>query len=71
MTSVANPNPIPPGPLDFSARDPSFDNDVDELPFMGMWCTPVDTVYAAEATITSYVPDGLVLERPLRSVIER
>ncbi|KAI2499351.1 hypothetical protein MHU86_15133 [Fragilaria crotonensis] len=52
LTSVSNPNPIPPGPPDVTVRpvDLSDDaHDMDQLEFTGMWCASVDdtTISAA------------------------
>ena len=70
LTSVANPNPIPPGPPDVSIRDPALDHDFDEIEFTGMWCTPVEADFHADATVTCYVPEDIFLPS-LPSVIER
>jgi hypothetical protein len=63
MTSVANPNPIPPGPPDVSPQNPELDHDLDELQFTGMWCTTVDALFSADASATCYIPDDHILAR--------
>ena len=38
LTSVANPNPIPPGPPDVTVRFATDEaQDIDEIEFTGMW----------------------------------
>jgi hypothetical protein len=61
LTSVANPNPISPGPPVVSIRDPSLDHDFDEVEFTGMWCTPVEAAFPADATVTCCVPEDIFL----------
>ncbi len=61
LTSVANPNPIPPGPPDVSIRDPELDHNFNEIEFTGMWCTSVEADFTADATVTCYVPEDIIL----------
>ena len=43
LTSVANPNLIPPGPPDVTVRFATDEaHDIDEIEFTGMWCAMVD-----------------------------
>ena len=42
LTSVANPNPIPPGPPDVTVRLEDDAHDFDQIEFTGMWCAMVD-----------------------------
>jgi hypothetical protein len=56
LTSVANPNPIPPGPPDVTFREPSDAHELDEIEFTGMWCAPVSAPYSASATVVSVPP---------------
>ena len=43
LTSVANPNPIPPGPPDVTVRFATEEaHDIDEIEFTSMWCAIVD-----------------------------
>jgi hypothetical protein len=56
LTSVANPNPIPPGPPDvtvFQAQVADEAHDLDEIEFTGMWCAPVDDATSADALLYS------------------
>ena len=53
LSSVTNPNPIPPGPPDITSREPTESQDLDEMQFTGMWCASVpDTEFTADATAT-------------------
>jgi hypothetical protein len=73
LTSVTNPNRIPPGPPDISIRGPELDHKFDEIEFTGMWCTSVEADFIADATVTCYVPEVLILAVPpsLSSIFER
>ena len=42
LTSVANPNPIPPGPPDVTVRLEDDAHNIDQIEFTGMWCAMVD-----------------------------
>ena len=56
LTSVANPNPIPPGPPDVTIRpleEATDAHDIDEIEFTGMWCAAVDdTEFVADALMS-------------------